>query len=70
MVKKTYQVFDMHCVNCPMNIESIEDMLPGIVDISASYKKQEVVVEFDESLVSDHMIISAIKNKGYTAALK
>ena len=70
MVKKTYQVLDMHCVNCPMNIESIEDILPGITDISASYKKQEVVVEFDETLASDHMIISAIKNKGYTAVLK
>lgn len=70
MVKKVYQVRDMHCANCPMHIESIEDSLPGIMDISASYHKQQVVIEFDEALVTEDMIVSAIKKKGYTAVAR
>lgn len=50
-----------------MNIESIEDDLPGIIKISASYHKQQMVVEYDDSLVTDEIILSAVKKKGYTA---
>jgi copper chaperone CopZ len=67
MTKKTFRVLDMHCSNCPMNIESIEDELPGIIKISASYHKQQMMVEFDDSLVTDELILSAVKKKGYTA---
>jgi copper chaperone CopZ len=69
MIKKTYKVLDMHCTNCSMRIESIEDVLPGISDISASYHKQQVVVEYDETIVTDAQIIEAVKKKGYQAVL-
>ena len=57
----------MHCSNCPMEVESIEDDLPGIKKVSASYQKGQMVVEFDEKLVSDAQIIAAVKNHGYHA---
>jgi copper chaperone CopZ len=69
MTKKTFKVLDMHCANCSMRIESIEDDLPGISDISASYHKQQVVVEYDDSVVTDDQIIEAVKKKGYQATL-
>lgn len=69
MTKKTFKVLDMHCANCAMRIEGIEDELPGISDISASYHKQRVVVEYDESIVTDDQIIEAVKKKGYQAEL-
>ena len=65
MLKKTYSVPDMHCANCPMRIESIEDELPGIKEISASYHKLQMTVEFDEQKVTEQEIIAAVEKKGY-----
>jgi len=65
MVKKTFNVPDMHCVNCSMKLESIEDELAGIKEINASYHKQQMIVEFDETILSEDQIIVAAKKKGY-----
>ncbi|KAF0108841.1 MAG: heavy metal binding protein [Anaerolineaceae bacterium] len=67
MVKKVFRVNDMHCPNCAMRVESIEDDLPGIKQVSASYRKGQMVVEFDESKVDDAAIIAAVKKAGYLA---
>lgn len=67
MIKKTFQVSDMHCSNCVMKIEALEDDLPGIKSISASYQKGRMVVEFDETKISAEAIIAAVKKQGYTA---
>ena len=67
MIKKTFNVPDMHCVNCSMKLESIEDSLPGIKEISASYHRQQMTVEFDETIVNEDQIIAAAKKKGYQA---
>jgi copper chaperone CopZ len=64
-VKKTYKIPDMHCPNCSIILESIEDRLPGIKGINASYKKGEMMVEFDEAKVSEGQILAAIEKKGY-----
>jgi copper chaperone CopZ len=69
MTRKVFKVLDMQCSNCPMIIESIEDVLPGILNISASYHKQQVVVDYDDALLSEKQIISAIEKKGYTVEL-
>ena len=67
MVKKTFRVEGMHCSNCPMEVESIEDDLPGIKQVSASYQKGQMVVEFDETLISEAEIMAAVEKKGYHA---
>ena len=67
MIKKTFRVTDMHCTNCAMRIEEIEDDLPGIRQVSASYQKMQMIVEYDDSKVSEAQILEAIKEKGYTA---
>jgi copper ion binding protein len=68
-MKKTFQVLDMHCSNCAMRIESIEDELPGVKSVSASYQKGQVVVEYDEQQVTPEAIVAAVKKQGYTAKL-
>ena len=67
MKKVTLPVSDMHCSNCAMKIESLEDELPGVRSINASYQRGNMVVEFDESLVSLEAIIAAVAKKGYHA---
>ena len=69
MIKKIFSVPDMHCSNCSMKLESIEDEMAGIKEINASYHKQQMVVEFDETQVSEDEIIFAAKKKGYQAVL-
>jgi len=65
LVKKIFRVDGMHCSNCAMNIEGIEDDMPGIKQISASYQKGQMVVEFDEAMVSENQILEAVKERGY-----
>ena len=70
MLKKTFKVSDMTCSNCAMKLESLEDTLEGVKEINASYYKLEMVIEFDESKLTDEQIVAAVKEKGYTAVMK
>ncbi len=65
MTRKIFQVADMNCPACAMRLEAIEDELPGIHRIDASYHRQEMVVEFDEAQVSLAQILQAVEQKGY-----
>lgn len=67
MIKKTFKVPDMACSNCAMILESLEDTLHGVRAIDASYHKLQMVVEFDETRLSEAQIIAAVKEKGYQA---
>jgi len=67
MIKKTFKIPDMTCSNCAMKLESLEDDLDGVKEINASYHRLEMVVEFDESKLTEEQIIAAVKKKGYQA---
>ena len=67
MQKKTFSVPDMTCTNCAMKLESLEDVLEGVKEINASYHRLEMVIEYDESKLTDNQIMAAVKKKGYTA---
>ena len=67
MIKQTFSVPDMHCSNCSMKLESIEDDFPAIKQIDASYHKQQMVVEFDESKLTIDEIVAAARKMGYQA---
>jgi copper chaperone CopZ len=64
-----FEVKDMHCVNCAMTLQSLEDDLPGIDQVDASFRNQKMTVKFDESTVDIAQIIEAVKKLGYTAIL-
>jgi Cu+-exporting ATPase len=65
MIKLSLVIKDMHCSNCAIRIEGIEDELPGIRQISASYRQGTVKLEFDPQQVSESEIRSAIEQLGY-----
>jgi P-type Cu+ transporter len=69
MKKITLTVSDMHCVNCAMTLQSLEDDLPGVKTVEASYRSGKMVVEFDEAILDEAKIIAAVKGLGYTAAV-
>lgn len=68
-MKVLFHVKNMHCGNCVMILESIEDDLPTITKILASYHKLQLEVEFDESLLNLDEIIQAARQKGYDLVL-
>jgi len=70
MIKKTFKIPDMTCSNCAMKLEALEDTLDGVKEINASYHKLEMVIEYDESKLTDDQIIAAVKKKGYQAVGK
>jgi copper chaperone CopZ len=49
-----------------MRIEGLEDSLPGVRRVQASYKKQQVEVEYDETAIAEAEIAAAIRRLGYT----
>jgi len=59
-------VKDMHCVNCAMKLQSLEDDLPGVSAVDASYTKQRVQVEYDEDKLDPEKLMTAIRKLGYT----
>jgi copper chaperone CopZ len=65
MQKRSYSVSGMECPNCAMILEMLEDKLPGIKRISASYQKQHLDVEFDERELNEADFIKAVEEKGY-----
>ena len=69
IVKRTFLVRDMHCANCVMTLEAIEDELEGVRRIDASYRKGEMVVEYDDALVGETQILAAVAARGYRAEI-
>jgi copper chaperone CopZ len=67
MKKQIFKIPDMHCSNCSMKLESIEDDFPAIKEINASYHKQQMIVEYDETKLTAEEIIAAARKKGYQA---
>lgn len=68
MAKQLFRVLDMHCSNCVMTIEGLEDDLPGVKSVRASYHKGTVEVEYDEKRLNEAVIKDAITRLGYTVA--
>ena len=64
-MKKSFHVPDMECPNCAMHLENLEDELPGVKRIDASYKKMSMDVEFDETKLTVAQIIQAANAIGY-----
>ena len=51
----------------PLHLEGLEDEITGIKRISASYRHQQMEVEYDETQVTEQQIIQAAQAHGYQA---
>lgn len=63
--KVILKIKGMECPNCSLTLEQIEDKLAGVLFAEASYRKEQLVVEFDETLVSLDRIKAEISRLGY-----
>jgi P-type Cu+ transporter len=65
MTKKTYRIPGISCSLCAMALQSLEDDLPGVKRVNASYRHQRLEVEFDEARLSEADLLAAIVQLGY-----
>ena len=69
MAKKvTLKITGMECPNCSLNLERIEDKLKGVVFAEASYRKEQMVVEYDDTVLTLEQIKAEVKRLGYEVA--
>lgn len=69
MAKKvTLKIQGMECPNCSLTLEQIEDRLDGVLFAEASYRKEQLVVEFDETVVSLDRIKAEVIRLGYQSS--
>jgi copper chaperone CopZ len=68
MQRVTFTIPNMHCPACVIHLQELEDELPGISFIQASYRTQRMEVEYDESLVSEAEIRQSVGKLGYEIA--
>ncbi|PKN98459.1 MAG: copper resistance protein CopZ [Chloroflexi bacterium HGW-Chloroflexi-4] len=69
MIKQiTLKINGMECPNCAMILEGIEDKLKGVKSAEASYRKTQLIVEYEESLLSKDQIKAEVKRMGYEVA--
>jgi copper chaperone CopZ len=55
----------MHCTNCVMQLEGIEDRLAGVERVEASYHKGQMKVVYDDSKVNEAQIRSEVQRLGF-----
>jgi copper chaperone CopZ len=63
--KIVLNITGMECPNCAMILESIEDNLGGVIRAEASYRKAQLIVEYDPSKLSEAAIKQEVKRLGY-----
>jgi copper chaperone CopZ len=58
----------MECPNCSMILERIEDKVSGVISAEASYHKAQLLVEYDEGMVTEEQIKGEVVRMGYQVA--
>jgi len=59
---------DISCANCKRNIESDLSGAPGVRDVSVDVQTKRVKIDFDDKLVDEASVRSALADSGYPPA--
>ena len=64
-MKKTFQVEGMMCGHCEARVNKAVSALSGVSECKASAADGSVMVNFDETAVSQQDIVNTIEDTGY-----
>ncbi len=67
-MKKTFNVTGMSCSACVSHVEKAVNKLEGTQKVAVSLLTNSMSVEYDESVLTEAMIISAVNAAGYNAS--
>lgn len=65
MMKKKLTLKGLTCVNCVNKVADAVSMLPGVYTVEVKLEEQRATVEFDETVVNDLTIRTAVATAGY-----
>ena len=68
-MKQKFQVSGMSCSACSAAVEKAVKSLGGVRDVSVALTQGVMLCEFDETLVGEEEIVTAVKRAGYGATL-
>lgn len=68
-MKQKFLVTGMTCSACSLGIEKFISKIEGVTAVSVSLLSKEMIVEYDETKVSDALIILSVEKIGYSAKL-
>ncbi|MBO4312343.1 MAG: heavy metal translocating P-type ATPase, partial [Desulfovibrionaceae bacterium] len=66
--KGVFDVTGMSCAACSGRVQKAVSALAGVQEANVNLLKNSMVVEYDESLVTEEGIVQAVKKAGYGAA--
>jgi mercuric ion binding protein len=55
----------MYCAACPHTVKASLEAVPGVTNVSVSYKDKTAAVTFDDTRADIAALTSATKNAGY-----
>ena len=68
-MKKKYEVNGMMCAACQANVERAVAHLNGVSSVNVSLLGKNMVVEYDDAVVSSQEIIKAVDDSGYSCSI-
>lgn len=69
MIKEKFDVVGMTCSSCAMSVEKAVRKMDGVSSVNVNLLSNNMVVEYDDSLVNPSTIISTVSSAGYNAML-
>lgn len=66
ITKMRFQIRGMHCVGCAMTIDGVLEDLLGVKSATTNYARQFVDVVYDDSQVTEELMVGAVEDAGYT----
>jgi copper chaperone CopZ len=70
MKTQTYDVVGMHCVSCSVAISKLVKRNKGVSDVEIKLADSKLIVSYDESLVTDQMVVDSVARLGYKAKIE
>lgn len=70
MKKNNFDVFGMTCSSCQAHVEKAVRKIDGVNKAAVNLLSNDMVVEFDETKVTEDIIIKAVIDAGYNAKIK
>lgn len=69
-MKKKYDVIGMTCSACVAHVDKAVRKVDGVSDVSVNLLNNCMIVDYDENVVNDVVIVKAVEDAGYKAAIE
>ena len=67
MENKIFNIEGMTCASCAQTVEKATSKLPGVKEATVNLATEKMIVQFDESSLTEADIQKAVTDAGYTA---